>query len=292
MSQLQKLADRAAAADKPKKKKQKKQYSAAAAANTTTATKRSSSGKNNARSGRQQQQDLFAGLEGLVPIDRAAEATLFKSSARGSTAGSEHGGGSIAGSEHGGGEVDETGAWLAKVAVALGASRDGSRAGGIDGYAASSISGRSGARQKRSSNQTSPCASRSMSPPPPRFQGGMAAAAAASNAELKSDRSGNSTPKPFAAGIASDFPRPSLATLPPEMLAPRSASPSSSASKDCLSSLADIACGVRHGTRVFRVDDKKRLVGEVSRHSSSALMNRRICMFLFLDYASRVLGSN
>ena len=37
----------------------------------------------------------------------------------------------------------------------------------------------------------------------------------------------------------------------------------SSPSMECLTSLADVARGERHNTRVFRANDKKRLVGEV-----------------------------
>lgn len=253
--------------DKPKRKKHKKQstYSSATTASATR-SKRKGTAKN-ACSGQQQKQDLFDGLESLVPIDRAAEATLSRASARGSAAGSVSGDidGSRDTSLHGGvaeKEEDETGVWLAKVAVALGASRDSSRIGGPCGTASSS--GRSVGR-KRTSNQTSPCASRSMSPPPPRLVQGDGVGggdAAAPEAKLKADQS-TSLSSFASCGIGSDFPRSALARPPPQMLALRSSSPSSSVSMDYLSSLADIARGVRHGTRVFRANDKKRLVGEV-----------------------------
>jgi len=257
--------------DKPKRKKQKKQSTSSSAVTASAARmrgKRTGTAKN-ACSGRQQKQDLFDGLESLVPIDRAAEATLSRASARGSAAGSVSGDidGSRDTSLHGGvaeQEEDETGAWLAKVAVALGASRDRSRIGGPGGTASSSGTSRSAGR-KRTSNQTSPCASRSMSPPPPRLVQSDSVGggdAAAPEAKLKADQS-TSLLSFASCGIGSDFSQSALARPPPQMLVPRSSSPSSSVSMDYLSSLADIARGVRHGTRVFRASDKKRLVGEV-----------------------------
>uniref|UniRef100_A0A7R9VLI6 Histone-lysine N-methyltransferase n=2 Tax=Pseudictyota dubia TaxID=2749911 RepID=A0A7R9VLI6_9STRA len=50
---------------------------------------------------------------------------------------------------------------------------------------------------------------------------------------------------------------------PPCVLNPRTSSPSSSVSFDCLIPLTDIKRGMRHGIRVFQLNDPNRLVGEV-----------------------------
>ena len=47
------------------------------------------------------------------------------------------------------------------------------------------------------------------------------------------------------------------------ILDPPVTSLSSLVSSDCLASLTDIKLGARHGARVFRLKDDKRLVGEV-----------------------------
>ena len=192
---------------------------------------------------REQPGDIFAGLEFFAPVDQAAEATLCKASARASSgAASVSGGGEAVDDAT---EEDETGAWLAEVAVALGASSHG---------AGSSRSG--GGGRKRSSNQISPSASaRSMSPPPPRFVGGAttgASAAVAASASASTSRSRTDSPIPFVSTTTATS-RAGKFVVPGK--------PSSS--MECLTSLADVARGERHNTRVFRANDKKRLVGEV-----------------------------
>ena len=234
------------------KKKPRKQTSGVGGAkkkqakgHTTSSTKQSS---------RQQEQsdDIFANLESFCPKDQGAEATLaLKSSARASSgAASESGGGGEA--DDGAKEETETGAWLAKVAVALGASSHG---GG------SSRGGGGGAR-KRSSNQTTPSVSaRSMSPPPPKFAGAATTGAiggASAAASASGSASRNNTPVPFASGVVT-----ASGGGTGKFVVPRSSFPSSSVSMECLTSLADIAQGKRHNTRVFRADDRKRIVGEV-----------------------------
>uniref|UniRef100_A0A7S4N6T5 Uncharacterized protein n=1 Tax=Odontella aurita TaxID=265563 RepID=A0A7S4N6T5_9STRA len=54
-----------------------------------------------------------------------------------------------------------------------------------------------------------------------------------------------------------------ISPQPPSILDPNSTSPSSSVSIDCLISLTDIKRGVRHGIKVFQLNDPGRLVGEV-----------------------------
>lgn len=232
------------------KKKPRKQTSGVGGAKKKQAKGHTSSTR---QSSRQQEQpdDIFANLESFCPEDQGAEATLaLKSSARASSgAASESGGGEA---DDGAKEETETGAWLAKVAVALGASSHGggsSRGGG-------------GGGRKRSSNQTSPSASaRSMSPPPPQFAGaattgsnGVASAAASASGSA----SRTNTPIPFASGVVT-----AKGGGTGKFVVPRNSSPSSSVSMECLASLADLAQGKRHNTRVFRADDRKRIVGEV-----------------------------
>ena len=193
---------------------------------------------------REQPGDIFAGLEFFAPVDQAAEATLSKASARASSgAASVSGGGEAVDDAT---EEDETGAWLAEVAVALGASSHG---------AGSSKSG--GGGRKRSSNQISPSASaRSMSPPPPHFVGGATtgatSTAVAASASASASRSRTDSPISFVSTTTATS-RAGKFVVPGK--------PSSS--MECLTSLADVARGERHNTRVFRANDKKRLVGEV-----------------------------
>ena len=207
------------------KKKPRKQTSGVVGAKKKQAKGHTSTSTKHSSRQHEQPDDIFANLESFCPEDQGAEATLaLKSSARASSGAASESGGCEA--DDGAKEETETGAWLAKVAVALGASSHG---GG-------SSKGGGGGGRKRSSNQTSPSASaRSMSPPPPQFAGAATTGAnggASAAASPSGSASRTNTPIPFASGVVT-----AMGGGTGKFVVPRSSSPSSSVSMECLTSL-------------------------------------------------------